>query len=264
MHDIAGIHLPHAGAPVERRGDGGVAKQRARVVDLRLVLVHQRLELRHLRPRRVGLLAGGIVVRRQLGVARQIQPRVGKLRLVLRLLGRRLVERRLVGARIDLRQHVALLHVLAFGEVHHVQRAIDHRLDGHHVERLHRAERIQIDRHVLLFGGRDQHRDRLVGVAVAGRLIAGTGRPEPDRVADTRDDQHAQHHHQPAAGSRAGHQIGRFAGQGVHIEPRCVTGRCLPPAGRDRRAPAQAAGRGTDPGSVRSVQSSRRPAPCRD
>ena len=147
-------------------GDGGVAELRARVVDLRLVLLHLRLELRHLRARRIGLLRGGVVVRRQLGVARQVQPGVGKLRLVLRLLGHRLIQRRLVDARVDLRQHVAFLHVLAFLEVHRDQRAVDHRLDGDGVERLHGAEPIQIDRHVLLLGGRDQHRDRLVGVAL--------------------------------------------------------------------------------------------------
>ena len=43
-------------------------------------------------------------------------PRVGERRLVLRLLGDRLIVLRLIGARIDLGEHEAALHVLAFLE----------------------------------------------------------------------------------------------------------------------------------------------------
>ena len=50
-------------------------------------------------------------------VALEIDAGIGERRFVLRLLGDRLVELRLIGGRVDLRQHVAALDVLAFLEV---------------------------------------------------------------------------------------------------------------------------------------------------
>jgi hypothetical protein len=48
-----------------------------------------------------------------------------------------LVERGLEQPRIDLRQHVALLDVLAFGEQHLLQLAVDLGMNGHGERRLH-------------------------------------------------------------------------------------------------------------------------------
>jgi hypothetical protein len=59
----------------------------------------------------IGLLPGREFA--ELGVALQIEIGVGKVRLVLRLLGLGLIQRRLEGARIDLDQGVALLDELA-------------------------------------------------------------------------------------------------------------------------------------------------------
>jgi hypothetical protein len=49
-------------------------------------------------------------------VALQVQTGVGKLRLVARLGGLRLLQLRLERARVDLRQHLTFLDVLAFDE----------------------------------------------------------------------------------------------------------------------------------------------------
>ncbi len=62
-----------------------------------------------------GLLAGQIL-RLQQRVALEIALGVCQLRRILRLGGERLLVRGLVRPRIDLRQQVALVHGLAFGE----------------------------------------------------------------------------------------------------------------------------------------------------
>ena len=49
---------------------------------------------------------------------REVLLRRDQLRLVLRLPGDRLGERRLQRPRVDHRQRVTLMHLLAFGEVH--------------------------------------------------------------------------------------------------------------------------------------------------
>ncbi len=63
-----------------------------------------------------GLFAGQIL-RLQYGVALQIPFGVRQLRRILGLGGDRLLVGRLIRARIDLRQQVALVHGLTFGEM---------------------------------------------------------------------------------------------------------------------------------------------------
>ncbi len=138
MHDVAGIDRADAGTPRDRRRDGRVAQHGARGVDRRLIALHLRGELRDERACRVRGLPGRVLALHELLVAGEIEAGIGERRLVLRLLGDRLVERRLVGARIDMRQHLALGDVLALLEVDVEQRAVHHRLDGDGVERLHR------------------------------------------------------------------------------------------------------------------------------
>ena len=102
--------------PVDRRDDGGVGQRRPRAVDGGLVGLHLRGVLRDQRALGVGLLLVDGVGGGELLVAREIDLGVGELRFVLRLLGDGLIELRLVGGRIDARQHVAPLDVLAFLE----------------------------------------------------------------------------------------------------------------------------------------------------
>ena len=79
---------------------------------------------------------------------------------VLHPLGLGLVERGLEQARIDPRQHVALFHVLAFGEQHLLHDAVDLGMDPDGEGGLHGAEPGGIDRHVLPGGHRDAHPHR--------------------------------------------------------------------------------------------------------
>ena len=105
-------------------------------------------------------------------VAIEIDLGIGELRFVLRLLGDRLVELRLIDDGIDARQHVALLDVLAFLEVDAEQLAVDLRTHGHGVERLDGADGVEIDRHIGAGRGGDEHRHRpLGGEAAAAPLL---------------------------------------------------------------------------------------------
>ena len=79
MHDIAFVHLPDAGAAVDRRDDGGVAKRCLRVLDRRLIGLHLRRILRHQRPLGVGLLAVDGVGGGELLVANEVDFGVGEL-----------------------------------------------------------------------------------------------------------------------------------------------------------------------------------------
>ena len=91
--------------------------------------------------------------------------------MVLRLLGLGLIERGLEQARIDLGQHVALLDVLALGEQHLLQLAVDLRVDADGERGLHRAEPGQVDRHVLPADDGDAHRHAGAG----GRSCRASG-----------------------------------------------------------------------------------------
>ena len=84
-------------------------------------------ELRHAVEDQLGVGEIGVVL---------VSPRLG------------LIERRLEGARVDDGEKVAFLDVLALLEQHLLQLAIDTGADGDRVERLDRAEIVQMDRHV--------------------------------------------------------------------------------------------------------------------
>ncbi len=93
--------------PRDRRDDAGVAEDGARVLDRRIVGFDLRLELRDERALGVDGL-GGDDVGGKAGVALEVALGVGELHLVQGLLGDGLIELRLEGDRIDLRQQVAL------------------------------------------------------------------------------------------------------------------------------------------------------------
>ena len=158
MDDVSGIDQAHADATVARRGDGGVFELRLRGLDRGVVGRDRGLELIDLGLLLVDDLLRGDVREHQRLRAREVLLGRGELGLVLRLLGLGLVERGLEQARVDLRQHVAFLDVLAFGEQHLLQLAVDLGVDRHGERRLHGPEPGQIDRHVLAIDDGDAHR----------------------------------------------------------------------------------------------------------
>ena len=99
-------------------------------------------------------------------------------RAVLEEVRLRLLELRLQRAAIDFEQRVALVHFLAFPEMHGDDLPVDARLHGHRREGLDIADRAQPDRDALRDDGRNADRDRRGGL---GQRRAGTGRePEGD------------------------------------------------------------------------------------
>ena len=121
-------------------------------------------------------------------IADQVETLIGELRLILGLLGDRLIVLRLVDHGIDLAEHVALLDVLSFGEIDRDQLAVDLRAHGHVVERAHGADAVEIDRHVLDVRRCRQHRNRQIGTCgpVGGLLLLQRG---PGDVAEAAEDQ---------------------------------------------------------------------------
>ena len=75
-------------------------------------------------------------------IAREIHLRLGKQTFVVRELAFVLLLQDLVRPRIDLRQEVALLDQLTFGEAHIGELAVDLGLHGHRRDRRHGAERV--------------------------------------------------------------------------------------------------------------------------
>jgi len=95
MHDVALVHLPDASASGERRDDVGVGEDRRCIVDRRLIELDLGFELSDQRPLGIELLLVDGVGLRQAGVTFEVEPRIGELRFVLRLLGDRLIVLRL-------------------------------------------------------------------------------------------------------------------------------------------------------------------------
>ena len=94
------------------------------------------------------------------GVAGEIGLGVHELGLIAIALGGHLVELRLVGTRIDLREQVAGMHGLPFGEVDADDLSLDLAAHDDRVVGDDRADAGQIDRHVMLGdrSGDDRHR----------------------------------------------------------------------------------------------------------
>ena len=160
-HQVALVDQPDAGAAGDRRDDVGIGENGARIVDHGLIELDQRLELLDQRLLGVELLLVDGIGGGKPGVAFEIEPGIGELRFVLRLLGHRLIVLRLIGGRIDLGEHEALRNVLAFGEGNVDELAVDLRAHGHGIERARGADAVEIDRHVGRLGGDREHRNRL-------------------------------------------------------------------------------------------------------
>src|SRR5215467_15013511 len=172
--DVALVDLAYAGAAVDRRDDGGVAELCPRVFDRRLVGLHNRGVLRHQSALGIGLLLADCVGRSEPFIALKVELRVGKLSFVLRLLGNRLVELRLVGDGIDTREDITLFDVLTLRVIDAQKLAIDLGRDSHGVECLDGSDGIEIDGYIGARDGGDEHGDRpFGGKAAAAALLCG-------------------------------------------------------------------------------------------
>ena len=116
------------------------------------------LERRHLRPLRIKVLFGGHTLRFEPGRAFKIEASIGELRFVLCLVGLRLLELCAKRPRVDLREDVTLVHVLALGERDTVELPVDPHFYRDGVERLNRADPGKPDRDIPGLG--PPHGDR--------------------------------------------------------------------------------------------------------
>ncbi len=155
--------------------------------DLGLIGNHVAFVLQDQRYLGIELLARNGVALGEILVAFEIQLGILQQRLVTLQRALRLRQRQLIGPRIDLRQQIALVDVLALGEGDAHQLAADLRDDGHGGERRHGAQRVQRDVDIAPGQGRDRNRD-------GGRGLAGRPRGSlmPRQQPGPDSDQHNQ------------------------------------------------------------------------
>ena len=176
LHVISRIDQPQPDAAGDRRDDVAISEVERLRVDQALVLFHRAFVLLHDEDLIFGLLPRDRILRRERLVALEIQLRLRQQALVVRELAFILLFQDLIGPRIDLRQKIALLHHLAFGEGDVGEIAVDLRLHCDGRKRRHRAERIDDDADIA--GGNRRCADRLQrarGIASA----AWRGRAHP-------------------------------------------------------------------------------------
>ena len=111
-------------------------------IDLALILLDRALVLLDDEDLILGLLLCDRVLLGKRLIAREIHLRLGQQTFVVRELAFVLLLQDLIGPRIDLRQEVALLDQLTFGESDVGELAVDLGLHGHRRERRHGAERV--------------------------------------------------------------------------------------------------------------------------
>ena len=162
VDDVADVDLAKADDAVDRCYDRRIGELSLRRLDGALVGVDRGLEMIDLGLLQIDVLLRIEILGLQGGEARKILLRIDQLRLIVRFLGDGLIEDGFERRRIDPRQHVALAHLLALAEVDGNQLAGDLGADGDGVVGRHGAERVVIDRDVVLgrFGDRDRHHRR--------------------------------------------------------------------------------------------------------
>lgn len=187
MHDIARVDQARAHAARERRRDGGEVELHARERDLRVVGAHRGLELRDGGALCVErLLRGGVVLDQALE-AREVELCIGEAGFVAGLGRLRLLQLRLERARVDAREHLAGLDVLALDKAHAFQLPVDARRDRDGLHGLHGADADQTDVDILRLRPRDGHahgRHRRLG----GGRRRQTRKTEREREQDDNGD----------------------------------------------------------------------------
>jgi hypothetical protein len=166
---------------------------------------------------RIHLLRGNELPLHQMDVAFIIELRVREQCAIARKRGLREPELHLKGPRVDFRQHLSLVHAIAFVEAHLHQLPVDSRFHRDRVVRGDGAESVQVDGDAR--AGRIGHDDRneIASAAAtpatttsaaaasvwadATRRACGTA-GAPHRVTCDTDDNHEQHEPDRAAAPR--------------------------------------------------------------
>ena len=160
--DVAHIDLTNSDHAIDRRHQAREAELHIRGVNQRLIGLDSRLQLPHLRLLGLDQLWRGPAFVSQCGVASEIGLGIDELGLIAFQVSSVLVDQGLIGTWIDLREQVAGMHGLAFGEVDAHDLPLDLGAHDVGVVRNHRADTAKIDRHVML-GDRSSHDGRGCG-----------------------------------------------------------------------------------------------------
>ena len=177
VDDVAGIDETQTDDAVDGRVDLGVAEVDARGFDGGLIGLDGAGGLTLVGDLELLLLLGDDAGFIERGVALGLSLHVLEVGLVLGESADGLVERGLVGTRIDLEEELALPDGLAFAEVHLQELAVDARVQRNGVVRGDGAERGEEDGNGLLLNGSDLNRRGTVG----GRgLLRGQLQQPPD------------------------------------------------------------------------------------
>ncbi len=157
---IALVNKAEAGAARDGRADRRIVELRRRRVDGRRVRGDLRDQLRDQGILGVELLLRRITLLGERRVPLQIELGVGEVRLILRLFGFGLIERRLKWTRVNLREQIACLDHLSFLKGYYDDLPVDSRAHGDGIESLHLAEAFEIDGIIGAPGPSDRYGDR--------------------------------------------------------------------------------------------------------
>jgi len=180
VHHVARVDEAQAGAAGDGSEDAAVGELQADRVDVALIRLDGRGELRHGGGLGVELLLRDEAALDQGAIALEVEPGVAERGLVLGELALGLGELGLERPRIDLGEHVTRLDDLALLEGSAHQLTVDPAPDRDRVERGDRAEAGEVDREVAASGGNGDHRDR---PGTGGGDGLGSPRPVQGEVA---------------------------------------------------------------------------------
>ena len=218
LHEIADVDLLETGAARDRRRHMGVRKLQLGLRDGGLVDIERGLVLRDLGGLGIDLLGCDRILLQQGAVAREVDFGRGEQGLVLGELRLGAVDRDAETARIDLREHLAGLDRLTFGEIKLFEPARDLHPHGGGIACGHGAERADAHIHAAGRGGQSHHRHGArawaAGPTGAARCAAA-GMPllpaVPARPREREPDQRRDHKGAATRRTRRG-----GIGRGVH------------------------------------------------
>ena len=181
MDDISRIDLPQSDPAADRRDDARIGELQPGIVDRALVGLDGPLKLANQRRLRVDLLLGDRILREQRLVALEIDLRVFQLRLVARHLSVRLRQHHFERPRIDLREQVARLDILALAEGDAHQLSVDASADDDFVARGRPCPARRCRRRYCPCARARRRRARCeAGITLAARLgMVAAAMPEP-------------------------------------------------------------------------------------
>ena len=168
----------------------GVLEIQCRGIDLRLIGLDRPLVLLDQGTLCIELLLGDRVLGDQLLKALQSQSGIRQQRLVAAQGSSDLLEGRVVGPRVYLRQEVPLMHELAFLEGDLLQLPADLRLDGHCGERCDRPQGRNADLNIAGRHDGDGDRDRIVQSSPAAARTLHCGRMPVLDASHQQDGEH--------------------------------------------------------------------------